>query len=111
MKPEYFPSSFILNNEIVSQQLIMYGVFSLYGQGPVRLPLNRNLFSGQGNFEVLGFFQDTLANFLFRFGGVGTDHRFIFNGILKPIICKQGWNELDAYINPSRHDAKSNQNF
>jgi hypothetical protein len=29
MKPEYFPSSFILNNEIVTQQLIMYGVFSL----------------------------------------------------------------------------------
>jgi len=41
----------------------------------------------------------------------GSTAAIIFNGILKPIICKQGWNELDAYINPSRHDAKSNQNF
>ena len=30
MKPEYYPSAFILGNEIViTQQLIMYGVFSL----------------------------------------------------------------------------------
>jgi hypothetical protein len=30
MKPEYYSSSFILDNEtVITQQLIMYGVFSL----------------------------------------------------------------------------------
>lgn len=29
MKPEYYPSSFILNEKIVTQSLIMFGVFSL----------------------------------------------------------------------------------
>ena len=29
MKPEYYLSSFVLNNAIITQSLIMYGVFSL----------------------------------------------------------------------------------
>lgn len=29
MKPEYYPSSFVFENAIITQQLIMYGVFSL----------------------------------------------------------------------------------